>query len=104
MFPLGSVVSGSAPSAMPGGGQPPLAFHTPPPATPQPEPRTGAAPGERHGMMRVQSPGPVETSTLTVRYMGSLSVGGPGIIPIVGFGCVKFGCENIKQGPEKWVP
>ena len=55
-------------------------------------------------MMRVQSPGPVETSTLTVRYMGSLSVGGPGIIPIVGFGCVKFGCENIKQGPEKWVP
>ena len=53
------------------------------------EPNTGAAPGERHGIMRVQSPGPEETLTLTVRHSDALRVGGPGIM--AARGCFALG-------------
>ena len=71
---------------MPVGAQPPLLLKTmPPPATPQPEPRTGDAPGERHGLRIVQSlvqPAAAEQLTLFVRYWeGS------------GAGCGGQGCE-----------
>ena len=83
---------------MPVGGHPPLLFHImPPPATPQPEPRTGAAPGDRHGFVRVQSFGPEETFTLFVRYCGAFSVGSPGMMEILG--CLTLGWEKSMHAP-----
>lgn len=83
---------------MPVGGQPPLLLYSmPPPATPQPEPSTGDMPGSRHGIVRVQSAGPLVTLTLFVRYFSSLSVGSPGMMEI--FGCLVLGCEKSMQAP-----
>merc|ERR1719359_1551729 len=85
---------------MPRGGQPPFEFQArPPPATPQPEPSTGAQPGARHGMILVQSPGPSLTSTFTVRYFDMLLVGGPGMTAAKG--CRSLGCEKSMQAPFK---
>lgn len=70
---------------MPVGAQPPLLLKTmPPPATPQPEPRTGDAPGERHGLRIVQSlvqPAAAEQLTLFVRYWegSGAGCGGQGV-------------------------
>ena len=51
-----------------GAALPPLASVTgPPPDVPQPDPRMGAVPGARQGMVRDQSLVPLLTSTLKVR-------------------------------------
>eukprot|EP00966_Prymnesium_polylepis_P112572 2604556-Prymnesium_polylepis.2 len=49
-----------------------------PPPTPQPDPSTGAVPGERHGIVADQSFCPPATSTLKER-MRSGRVGAPTI-------------------------
>ena len=48
-------------------------------------------------MMRVQSPGPLETFTLTVRNLESLSVGATGMIAAVG--CFTLGWEKSMHAP-----
>ena len=47
--------------------------------------------------MRVQSPGPSLTFTLTVRHLDALTVGGPGMIDAVG--CLTLGCEKSMHAP-----
>lgn len=62
------MVRKSAPCLKLGGGKPPLSRAIgPPPATPQPEPRTGAVPGARHGIGALKSLGPESTPRLNVR-------------------------------------
>jgi len=62
-------VAPSCPSLVRGGTPAPLPSYGmgPPPATPQPEPRTGAVPGARHGFFCVTSCGPPLMLTFRVR-------------------------------------
>ena len=61
-----------------------------------------AIPGSRHGILRDQSAGPLDTLTLLVRYLAWLSVGSPGMIEILG--CFTLGWEKSIHAPFSGFP